>query len=428
MAMAMAMATVLDDIVQQLLQALPGDAPAGRWMRYEREFMEIPKLREEDDPSLPMGEWERPIVKADWRKVADACVQLMRNHTKDFQLAGWLCDAWIRTARMDGLCAGLLLTSGLAERYWGDAWPAIEDGDTDRRVAPFVWMNANLPMTLRLNVVLLPTALHRAKAVTLLDWERAPTADDAKSGDGQPLSRREIRDSVQPSDGNGLRELSRHASEGLATLQALGGCLDDKLGQDSPSLSKIAATLEAARMAADSLLQELPAPVEVPVEAPVADVPVAEAVAAVAKDGESAGPSLESLESLESLGQSLGQQSLQSLGQSLGQSLESLGQPLSFQSQALENKAGVLQNSPQNKAGVPQNAQNALRSREQAYETLMAVATYLQAIEPHSPTPYLVQRAVALGQMGLPQMVKEVSASAGSLDKFFELLGIAPPN
>ncbi len=25
--------TVLDDIVQQLLQALPGGAPAGRWMR-----------------------------------------------------------------------------------------------------------------------------------------------------------------------------------------------------------------------------------------------------------------------------------------------------------------------------------------------------------------------------------------------------------
>ncbi|MEO0318706.1 MAG: hypothetical protein RL404_2383, partial [Pseudomonadota bacterium] len=171
------------------------------------------------------------------------------------------------------------------------------------------------------------------------------------------------------------------AAFGLATLQALTLCLDDKLGQESPSLSKLAATLEAVRMAADSLLRELPAPVE----APVADVPVAEAVTTVAKDGESAGPSL-----------------------------ESLGHPLSVQSQALENKAGVPQNS--------------LRDREQAYATLMAVATYLQTIEPHSPTPYLVQRAVALGQMGLPQMVKEVSASAGSLDKFFELLGIAPPN
>ncbi len=374
--------TVLDDIVQQLLQALPGDAPAGRWMRYEREFMEIPKLREEDDPNLPMGEWERPIVKADWRKVADACVQLLREHTKDFQLAGWLCDAWIRTARMDGLCAGLALASGLAERYWDDAWPAIEDGDADRRVAPFVWMNANLPLTLRLNVVLLPAALHRAEAVTLLDWERAPTADDAKSGDGQPRSRREIRGSVKPVDGDGLRALSQRASAGLATLRALSDCLDGKLGQESPSLIKLGATLEAVRMAADSLLQELPAPVvEAPTEAPT------EALAGDAGDADVDGPTAEQ------------------------------GAVQAATPQAATRATASVQGGP-----------TVFRNREQAYEALAAIADFLKTVEPHSPTPYLVQRAVALGQMGLPQMVKEVSASAGSLDKFFELLGIAPPN
>lgn len=377
--------TALDDIVQQLLQALPGGAPAGRWMRYEREFMEIPKLREEDDPSLPMGEWERPIVKADWRKVANACVQLLRDHTKDFQLAGWLCDAWIRTARMDGLCAGLALASGLAERYWADAWPVIEDGDTDRRVAPFVWMNANLPLTLRLNVVLLPAALHRAEAVTLLDWERAPTADDARSGDGQPRSRREIRDSVKPVDGDGLRALSQRAAEGLATLHALSDCLDGKLGQESPSLIKLGATLEAVRMAADSLLQELPAPVvEAPVEELAPDTS-GTGSAGVAGSGANADSGAHA--------------ATQVADQTTNQATASVqGRPAVFS------------------------------NREQAYEALAEIAAFLKTVEPHSPTPYLVQRAVALGQMGLPQMVKEVSASAGSLDKFFELLGIAPPN
>ncbi|MEO0318819.1 MAG: hypothetical protein RL404_2496, partial [Pseudomonadota bacterium] len=269
------MGTPYDDIAQQLLQPLAGESPTGRWMRYEREFMDITKLREEDDPSLPMGEWERPIVKADWRKVADACVQLLREHTKDFQIAGWLCDAWIRTARMDGLCAGLALVSGMAERYWDDAWPAIVDGDADRRVAPFVWMHTNLPLTLRLHLQLLPAALHRADAVTLLEWERAATADDAKSVEGQPRSRREIRDSVKPADGEGLRALSQRAAFGLATLQALTLCLDDKLGQESPSLSKLAATLEAVRMAADSLLRELPAPVVAAVPSPADDAPLA---------------------------------------------------------------------------------------------------------------------------------------------------------
>ncbi len=382
------MSSALETIVQQLLQPLAGDAPAGRWMRYEREFMEIPKLREEDDPNLPMGEWERPIVKADWRKVAEACVQLLQSHTKDFQLAGWLCDAWIRTARMDGLCAGLALTSGLAARYWDDAWPAIEDGDADRRVAPFVWMNTNLPLTLRLNVVLLPAALHRADAVSLLDWERAPTADDARSGDGQPRSRREIRDSVKPADGDGLRALSQRASEGLATLHALSGCLDDKLGQESPSLSKLATTLDAVRMAADSLLQELPAPV-----AEVTELvqPANESTAGAGSDDAKADHATGVVHD--------------------------------------QHAAIALAASRANVTGTPAPAAMAgWRNREQAYEALSAIASYLQSVEPHSPTPYLIRRAVQLGQMGLPQMVKEVSVSAGSLDKFFEMLGIAPPN
>jgi type VI secretion system protein ImpA len=70
---------------------------------------------------------------------------------------------------------------------------------------------------------------------------------------------------------------------------------------------------------------------------------------------------------------------------------------------------------------------NTIQDREQAYAALMSIAIYLQRIEPHSPTPYLIQRAIELGQLSLPDMIRDVSASAGSLDKFFELLGITPP-
>ena len=369
----------LDDIVRQLLQPLPGPAPTGRWMRYERAFMELPRLREEDNPTLPMGEWERPMVKADWRKVATACVQLLQDDTKDFQLAGWLCDAWIRMARMEGLCAGLSLTAGLAANYWETAWPAIEDGETERRVAPFVWMNENLPLTLRLHVALLPPALHRAEAVTLLDWERAPTADDAKSGDGQPLSRREIRNSVKPADGEGLRALSQRASEGLAMLQALSTSLDDKLGQDSPSLNKLAAALEVLRLAADSLLQELPAPV------------------AVNDETNESGMTAET---------------------------SSSPSPQSSPSATVSAPVTSAQGNLAAASGATSAPSTTINNRADAYAALNALADYLQQLEPHSPTPYLVRRATQLGQMALPQMVSEVTASAGSLEKFFELLGI----
>lgn len=365
----------LDELVQQLLAPLTDTEPAGRWMRYERAFMDIARLREEDNPLLPMGEWERPLVKADWRKVAQACIQLLDKETKDFQLAAWLCDAWTRTSGLHGLHAGLKLIAGMAERYWTSAWPAMEDDDAERRVAPFVWINANLPLTLRLSNVLLRPILHRETTITLLDWERAPSADDARMQDGEQLSRREIRESVKLSDAEWLQAIDLRSDEALATLERLSHFLDTQLAAASPSLSKLADAIASLRQAAQSLLKELPAPVET--------------------------------------------------------------MPLETGSGGDADSVSGGTRPPTAQAEVPAKATTAsaeihlgataIADRDQAYAALMSIAVYLQRIEPHSPTPYLIQRAVELGQLSLPDMIRDVSASAGSLDKFFELLGITPP-
>jgi type VI secretion system protein ImpA len=366
----------LDKLVQQLLAPLTGAEPAGRWMRYERTFTDIARLREEDNPLLPMGEWERPLVKADWRKVAQACIQLLDQETKDFQVAAWLCDAWTRTSGLQGLHAGLNLITGMAERYWTSAWPAMEDDDAERRVAPFVWMNANLPLTLRLSTLLLRPVLHRETAVTLLDWERAPSADDAKAQEGEQRNRREIRESVKPADGEWLKAIDLCSDEALATLERLSHLLDKQLAAASPSLSKLADAITSLRQATQSLLKELPPPVET----------------MQANSSSDSGTSAAAADSIHP-------------------------QAIPVEEQARSTRAGAEINLDI----------TAIGDREQAYAALMSIAVYLQRIEPHSPTPYLIQRAVELGQLNLPDMIRDVSASAGSLDKFFELLGITPP-
>jgi type VI secretion system protein ImpA len=365
----------LDELVLQLLAPLGDAEPAGRWMRYERAFTDLARLREEDNPHLPMGEWERPLVKADWRKVAQACTQLLGSDTKDFQVAGWLCDAWVRTASLDGLCAGLDLIAGIAERYWSTAWPAIEEDDAERRIAPFVWMNANLPLTLRLSTLLLRPILHRETPVSLLDWERAPSADDAKAQEGEQLNRRAIRESVKAADADWLEKINRRSEQALATLEKLSLFLDTQLKADSPSLSKLADAIASLRQAAQSLLKELPPPVEV-------------------KEMQSAGDAAQSTASIAATA------STNSTEAQVQTTTSSVGGNVSLTN---------------------------IQDREQAYAALMSIADYLQRIEPHSPTPYMIQRAIELGQLSLPDMIRDVSTSAGSLDKFFELLGIRPP-
>ncbi len=357
----------LELLVRQLLQPLPGNARSGRWLRYEPAWVALSRSREEDDPALPLGEWERPLVKANWKQVAADCARLLNEDSKDFQIAGWLCDAWVRVHQMEGLHAGLTLLDGLADAFWADAWPAIEDGDTDRRVAPFVWLNASLPLTVRLNVSLLAADGQRELPLKMLDWERASTREDGKpdpkSNDAPVLSRQAIRASVRPADGPHLQTTAARAAACGDLLRQLSERLDRQLGQESPSLSQLLATVEAIRMAADSLLQEIAPATEPPAAAASSPAPAATTPAAAVPAGAPSRPP----------------------------------------------------------------ANSGFSDRQHAYQVLAAAASYLESVEPHSPAPYLVRRAVQLGQLSLPEMLRQVSADAGSLDKFFSLLGVAPP-
>src|SRR4029077_2241585 len=65
-----------------------------------------------------------------------------------------------------------------------------------------------------------------------------------------------------------------------------------------------------------------------------------------------------------------------------------------------------------------------IRSRAQAYQMLAEAADYLMKMEPHSPTPYLVRRAVAWGGLTLGQLLHEILRNPGELNEMCRLLGL----
>jgi type VI secretion system protein ImpA len=92
-----------DSGLLQLLQPLSEAEPCGPAMRHDAVFTEIRLAREEDDPSLPMGQWERPLKKADWQLIDRLCQETLSTRTKDLQLAAWLTEAWTRLGGFGGL-------------------------------------------------------------------------------------------------------------------------------------------------------------------------------------------------------------------------------------------------------------------------------------------------------------------------------------
>src|SRR5262249_7956441 len=195
-----------------LLAPLHDGEGAGVWLRYEPIYQQIRSARHEDDATLPMGEWERPLAKADWKAVASMCSDALRTRSKDLQLAAWLCEAWTHLYRMEGFVAGATLLNELVERYWGTAWPGIEEGDSEARCAPFSWINDTLALVLILHVPLIRIEGREPAAdVNLYDWQRACAA--AFDDDDNALSSEALARQVNGANLAALLQLRRQVAD-----------------------------------------------------------------------------------------------------------------------------------------------------------------------------------------------------------------------
>ncbi|MBI2771784.1 MAG: type VI secretion system protein TssA [Burkholderiales bacterium] len=361
--------------LEPLLAPIPGDSPCGPSVRYDPAFLALRQARSEDDASLPMREWERPLKKADWRAVAHECTTLIAGRSKDIQLAAWLCDAWTRQHHAAGFAAGAKLLLALVERYWDTVHPVIEDGDNEARVAPFVWMNEALPLTLKLQVPLMFLPDHKPATLCLADWEQIIAAGSARDrGEQAPsLNREQLIALAEGRSLYRLLDLQEQLQQAQSAWDSLSRLLDEKLALDAPSLGKVAETLRKMERACISLLNGRDP------RAPV--TPAAEPQ---------------------------------------GQHDEEVFEP----EEGSPMSTGNAPSAPETAVAMPSGP---ISSRQEAYRMLEAAAAYLQRTEPHSPTPYLVKRAVTWGQMSLADLMQEILREEGDLTRYFSLLGLNPP-
>lgn len=372
-----------DPDLSALLAPLEADGPAGLSLRYDAAYARIRDARSEDDASLPMGEWTRPLKKADWRAADTLCTEVLQRRSKDLQVAAWLTEAWVHRHALDGFVAGVRLLEGLARGFWDSVHPRMEDGDADIRAAVFIWANDTLAQTLLLHVPLVHWTELAPPFINLNDWRRALTTEfgtgaranaaSAQATSGAPATPAASRQDILDQAGRDLHALvaiDDQLARAAAAWDDLAALLDDRLGEAAPSLAKVAETLAQMRQAVRSLLherdprnQEPAAPAQPPAEGAAAGT----AATATSKDDD--------------------------------MSEEALPSPAS---------------------------PGRIGSRAEAYQLLELAAAYLQRTEPHSPTPYLVKRAVTWGRMPLPELMQEVLREEGDLNRYFSMLGVKP--
>ena len=344
--------------IQELLQPIPGANPAGEPLRYQGTYDRIADARREDDPTLSQGIYKSSLKRADWASVEAICIDALTKRTKDLQIASWLLEAWLHVYGFTGVTSGLRLLAGLCEEFWDQVYPSLEVDEIEGRVAPIEWVEQKLTLKLKQLPLTLPGEISN-ESYSYIDWESACHFENLAMKDPRALQ------------------------EALAKI--------------NPTV----ATFRAAIAETDSAFYvELVEELGQAIDACVAVEQVLEQ-----KCGKDA-PSLRQFK--EALGgiQQLVSQDLYTRPEEI----ETFGEEEVVPAEAGDAEVELWS------SGGP------IRSRAEAYRRLSEAADYLLRNEPHSPTPYLVKRAVEWGSMSLPELLQQIVRNEGEMNEIDRLL------
>lgn len=363
--------------IEPLLEPIPGQDPCGVSVRYEGCYDEIQEARRADDMSLPRDIWQKNMKVADWRVVERVCVDALTSKSKDLQLAAWLLESRTVRCGFSGAEDGMRLLLRLCERYWESAFPKLDEDDPDYRAAPFNWINEKLTDRLRLVPLIddhedfVPIRWADIKRLRWLDT--AGGDSDSEAG----AEKQALREAIANAPPQEARQSLDAIVAAAQVTRELEGLLDDQMGKDAPSLVQFRGALDEMAIWLGTWLHE---------NAPPPEEEAAEPVEAsddnTASDGEEDNGLVEEQE-----------------GEASKSSLQG------------KNMSETVPKGP-------------IRSREDAYSRLIEIADYLADVEPHSPTPYLIRRAVAWGGRNLGQLLQEFARDGLDLDALFALLGM----
>lgn len=350
----------LDIALERLLAPLDGQLPAGPPVRGSMLFRMIEQARRSDDPSLPMGAWVTEPKRANWPKVSSLIAGLLADTAKDLLLASWLLEAEIHQRGFAAIAPGIALMHGLCERWWVGLHPEGEGGDHESRANIVRWVDEKLLPT----VSLVPLAEQGERSASWSRWELAHHYERIRAAKGELPE--EARNSP------GLDEL--HALLAVTPVDALRA----RYGE-----------LAAARAAIDAFEQ------------------------ALRRRFTSEAPALGRLDALLARAQV-----------PLHGELARRGQPLqAVVAEVDPARDGVTEPPPETApSGTGDGAP--LTERERAYRMLEEIAGYLAHIEPHSPVPYLLRRAVAWGGLNTAELYRELFVVGNAQINLFELLGL----
>lgn len=91
--------------------------------------------------TLRMGNSDSATI--DYKKIEESCTSVLKHTSKDLHIAVILTEAWANRYGITGLTDGLHLMVDMCEKFWASIHPNTPN-DPEARLSSFIWMNDKL--------------------------------------------------------------------------------------------------------------------------------------------------------------------------------------------------------------------------------------------------------------------------------------------
>ena len=303
----------------------------------------------------------------------DVAPSILKDASKDIEVAAWYIEALVRVHGYAGFRDGLKLAQQLAVTFWDDIYP-IPDEDDDEDIRENSLCNptqastvkvAKAPLS-RLFVIL--KSPKTAKWSLLLYWQYLQAMELQKIADEEIREERIatagisvdiFQKAMDSSSVQFCQDLIEDIEGCLEAFQELTQTLDEKGGEFSPPSSNIKNILTEILGVIKHLSKD-----KLALAAPAED----------ATEGGEAGDSADTAPGVATGGVSV--------------------------------TAGAIQN------------------REEAFKQLLRISDFFMKTEPHSPVPYAIAKAVRWGRMPLHELMSELLTDSQARDTYELVTGV----
>jgi type VI secretion system protein ImpA len=296
-------------------------------------------------PKPDRDAFEASGQEGQWAKLVQLASEKLKKKSKDLAIATWLTEGLVHQHGFAGLRDGLLLIQGLCERFWEQLYPLPDEGDYEVRAAP------------------LQSLFERNSAGWVYEIPLTKEPILAPETDEKVAVTYNLWHSIVIAQ--------------LEDKKPLQGAMEEAAA-DSPTdflqnLYSDIVTVEAALQALSRLMDELLGP-------------VAPGITSVAEATAKCKSRISTV--------------LAKRGVTFGQAADEPG--------AESNGDGHIGEGSGGERATSGARSGPIGSREDALARLREVADFFRRTEPHSPVPYLIQRAIHWSRMSFEQLLAEL--------------------